>query len=94
MVFHHGFGTIHQRAPSYGVNTLAELGREYGIWYYSPKSLRLVLFTQELAFGIIHPRACIWYYSPRSLYWYDCQLPNYDVNMVFHHAFGTIHPTA
>ena len=66
IVFHHGFGTIHQRAPSYGVNTLAELGREYGIWYYSPK----------------------------SLYWYDCQLPNYDVNMVFHHALGTIHPTA
>ena len=45
-----------------------------------------------------HEHKLVWYFTiilalfiQNSLYWYDGQWPSYDVNMVFHHTFGTIH---
>ena len=68
------------------------------IWYFT---IILAPFNQNsLGYYMLasYEHKLVWYFTiilalfiQNSLYWYDGQWPSYDVNMVFHHTFGTIH---
>ena len=68
------------------------------VWYFT---IILAPFNQNsLGYYMLasYEHKLVWYFTiilalfiQNSLYWYDGQWPSYDVNMVFHHTFGTIH---